>query len=356
MKNDRIKQLCLSLNEDEGFLITSDISRQYITGFKSSAGVVLITNKGSFSFFDFRYFEKASSTVTNTEVILAKKTFSQIKEKLLELGIKKLFCETSTVSIEEHKAFCEKLSPIEISLDSKMDKSLLALRKIKTKNEIELIKSAQSITDKAFSHILNFIKEGKTEREIALELEFFMRREGSDGVAFDTIAVSGKNSSLPHGVPTDKQIKKGDFITLDFGACVQGYCSDMTRTVAVGHITDEQQEVYQTVLDAQLKGLDTIKAGLLGSAVDAAARKIIADKGYGKYFGHALGHSLGLEIHEAPSCSPSCNEVLQSGMLMTVEPGIYIPERFGVRIEDMVLITENGAENFTHSPKQLILL
>lgn len=356
MKNNRIEQLCSALNDDEGFLITSDIGRRYVTNFKSSAGTVLLTNKGGFLFIDFRYFEKAAATVTNVEVILAKKTLEQIKEKLQYLGIKKLFCETSAVSIEEHKVFCEKLSPTEISLDSKMDKSLLALRKIKDKSEIELIKSAQAITDKAFSHILNFIKEGKTEREIALELEFFMRREGSEGVAFDTIAVSGKNSSLPHGVPTDKAVEKGDFITLDFGAKVDGYCSDMTRTVAVGQTTDEQQEVYRTVLAAQLKGLETIKAGLKGVEVDAAARKIIADKGYGEYFGHALGHSLGLEVHEAPACSPSCDEVLEVGTLMTVEPGIYIPQKFGVRIEDLVLITENGIENLTYSPKELIIL
>ena len=334
MKNYRIERLCAALNDDEGFLITSDIGRRYVTNFKSSAGTVLLTNTGGFSFYDFRYFEKASASVKDLEVILAKKPTEQIKEKLLNLGIRQVFCETSSISLQEHKTLCEKLSPVEISLDSKMDKALLSLRKIKDKKETALIKSAQSITDKAFSHILNFIKEGKTEREIALELEFFMRREGSDGVAFDTIAVSGKNSSLPHGVPSNKQIEKGDFITLDFGACVDGYCSDMTRTVAVGQVSDEQKKVYETVLAAQLKGLSAAKAGAVCSKVDAAARKIIADNGYGEYFGHALGHSLGLEIHEAPSCSPSCDERLESGMLMTVEPGIYIPEKTKHRIKN----------------------
>ena len=243
-----------------------------------------------------------------------------------------------------------------VSSDSKIDKLLDEERAIKSKEEIEFIKYSQYLTDKTFSHILNFIIVGKTERETALEMEFFMRNAGSDGIAFDFIVVSGKNSSLPHGVPTDKPFEIGDFITMDFGARYEGYCSDMTRTVAVGGLDNEQINVYNTVLSAQEKALSVIKNGVLCSEVDKAARDVIDNAGYKEYFGHALGHSLGLDIHEAPACSPKSKATLKSGMLMTVEPGIYIPSKFGVRIEDMVVVTDNGYENLTKSPKDIIIL
>ena len=240
--------------------------------------------------------------------------------------------------------------------ENTLSQKLNALRQIKSQDEIELIKKAQKITDDAFSHILNFIKSGVTEKEIALELEFFMRKSGSEGVAFDTIAVSGKNSSMPHGVPTDKPLEKGDFITMDFGAKWQGYCSDMTRTVALGKVTDKQRFVYDTVLKAQKAALDVIKAETICFDVDKAARDIIDNAGFKDCFGHGLGHSVGLYIHESPACNKRDMTPLKSGMIMTVEPGIYLENEFGVRIEDMVLVTENGYQNFTKSPKELIIL
>lgn len=350
------EKIAEQLEQNEGFIITSPANRQYVTGFNSSAGVVLITKKESYLFIDSRYFEKASSTIKHLKVILLKDMIGQIKETLEKTGVDFLYTEVSELSVAEHKRFCEKLHPVTVSDDGKIDDFIFALRTVKNAQEIECIKAAQVITDAAFNHILDFIKEGRTEREIALELEFFMRKNGSEGVAFDTIAVSGKNSSLPHGVPTEKEVEEGDFITMDFGAKIGGYCADMTRTVAVGYVSDKQEEVYETVLAAQIKALSVIKTGAKCSDVDAAARNIIRDKGYGEYFGHALGHSLGLLVHESPSCSPKSESVLKSGMFMTVEPGIYIPEQFGVRIEDLVLLGDSVPENITKSPKGLIIL
>ena len=212
------------------------------------------------------------------------------------------------------------------------------------------------MTDDTFAYIAERIAAGRTERDVMLDMEMYMRRLGSEGVAFNFVVVSGKNSSLPHGVPTDKVIERGDFVTMDFGAVVNGYRSDMTRTVAVGTISDEQRRVYDTVLEAQTAALAAIRAGVVCKDVDKVARDLIARAGYGDCFGHALGHSVGIAVHEAPILSTRCDTVLKAGTMMTVEPGIYLEGKFGVRIEDMVLITEDGYENFTKSPKNLLIL
>ena len=212
------------------------------------------------------------------------------------------------------------------------------------------------MTEEAFLHILEFVHEGVTERDIAIELEFTMRRLGAQKESFETIAVSGERGSLPHGVPGTKRVKKGEFITVDFGAVVDGYHSDMTRTIAVGEISDEQRLVYETVLEAQMTALATIRADVSGSEVDRAARRVIDAAGYGAYFDHATGHGVGLEIHESPSLSVRYEKPLLTGQVVTVEPGIYLPGRFGVRIEDFGMVTPDGFENFTQSPKELIIL
>jgi len=248
------------------------------------------------------------------------------------------------------------LAGFEICTESILSDTVNQLRRVKTEDEILNIKYAQSITDKAFSHILEYIKPGKTEKEIALELEFFMRANKSEGVAFETIVVSGKNSSLPHGVPTDKPLEYGDFITMDFGAAFGGYCSDMTRTVALGGVDEKQELVYNTVLKAQNAVLENIGNGKKCRDMDKIARDLINSAGFEGCFGHGLGHSLGLEIHENPACNTRDDTILIPGMLMTVEPGIYIENTFGVRIEDLVVIRENGYENLTTSPKELIIL
>ena len=230
------------------------------------------------------------------------------------------------------------------------------MRSIKDSEELKNICAAQALTDATFDYALNCIKPGISERELMLDMEFFMRKNGSEGTAFDFIVVSGKNSSLPHGVPTDKKIEIGDFVTMDFGAVVNGYRSDMTRTVGVGSITKEQKTVYDTVLKAQKAAIDYIKSGVKCCDADKVARDIIDLAGYKGCFGHSLGHSVGIEIHESPNCSPKCEKILLPGMIMTVEPGIYIEDKFGVRIEDMVQVREDGCINLTKSRKELIII
>lgn len=356
MIKEKVEKLCSSLSQGEGAIITSEAGRRYLTGFPSSAGIVFLTSQKAYFLIDFRYIEKATETVSSCEVILIEKRFEQLKDLIAQNGIQTVYVETEQMALAEVKNYSEKLSPTVISDKPLIDSTLNSLRAQKSERELECIKKAQDLTDKTFSYILNFIKAGLTEREIALEMEFFMRRLGSEGVSFDFIVVSGKNSSLPHGVPTDKKIENGDFITMDFGAVVNGYHSDMTRTIAVGSVSEEQKKVYNTVLSAQEAAIAAIKEGITGKEADAVARNIISDAGYGKYFGHSLGHSVGLEIHETPACSPNCTDTLKSGTIMTVEPGIYLPEKFGVRIEDMVYVTADGNINLTHSPKELLII
>ena len=351
----RVENLQKTLAKDTAALITTNDNRFYLSGMRSSAGTVLVTPENAYLIIDFRYFEKASKTC-KFETILLDNMKEQLNGLLKKNGIKTLLCEVDDMSVSEFKRFEEMISPVKLSDSPDLSKTLSDLRSIKTEDEINLIKSAQKLTDDTFSYILNFIKAGKTEREIMLEMEFYMRKLGSEGVSFDFIVVSGKNSSLPHGVPTDKVVENGDFVTMDFGAVVGGYRSDMTRTVAVGHATDEMIKVYDTVLEAQLRAINGIKAGVTGKEVDALARDYIYGAGYEGYFGHGTGHSVGIFIHESPACNMRDTTPLSENVIMTVEPGIYLPEKFGVRIEDMVVVKQNGCENITKSEKKLIVL
>ena len=317
--------------------------------------MISVTRNKVVLFVDFRYFEKAKKTVRNMEVVLTNNFLANIKELLEAEKIKKVLLETDFINLDSFERMKKVFEGIEVSKDNSLSQTISSLRQIKSVEETECIKKSQEITDNAFTHILNFIKEGITEREIALELEFFMRKSGSEGVAFDTIAVSGKNSSLPHGVPTDKPLEAGDFLTMDFGAVYNGYCSDMTRTVAIGYVTDEQQKVYDRVLNAQLSALKEIAPNKICKEIDKIARDII-NKEFEGCFGHGLGHSVGLEIHENPALNTRDETPLKAGIIMTVEPGIYLPDKFGVRIEDMVLITDTSYENLTKSPKELIII
>ncbi|MCQ2451250.1 MAG: aminopeptidase P family protein [Clostridia bacterium] len=351
---ERIHKIQEKLDSFEGAIIRSDANRFYLTGFNSSAGIVLIFKNSAYFLIDFRYFEIAEKTVSGFEVILLKNTFAQINELCKENNIKTLYTECDNIDFNSFFNYKKSLES-ELSGDNKIGELLLNLRSIKDEKEISLIKKAQEITDDTFNYILNNISAGSTEKEIALNMEFYLRKQGSEGVSFDFIVVSGKNSSLPHGVPTDKKIEKGDFITMDFGAVFCGYRSDMTRTVCVANPTDEQKYVYDTVLKAQNIAFENIKPDVKCLDVDKAARDFIESKFEG-CFGHGLGHSVGIEIHENPSFNTRCETPLQKGMVLTVEPGIYLKNKFGVRIEDMVVITENGFENITNSPKNLIIL
>lgn len=352
----RIEFIQNQLNNNEAVLIVSGSNRLYFTGFSSSAGTLLITKNRAEFLIDFRYFEKAAETIKHCNVILAECLYTQLSKILSDAAISLVYTETSQISLSQYNEFCTALSDYEFSSDSKLEDIIMKQRSIKSTDELMCIQAAQKITDNTFKYILERIKPGRTEREIMLDMEFYLRKQGSQGVAFDFIVVSGKNSSLPHGVPTDKPIEIGDFITMDFGAVVNGYCSDMTRTVAVQRANEEQLEVYNTVLEAQNKAFEAIRPGTPCIAVDQAARNHIYQNGYEGCFGHGLGHSIGIEVHESPCFNTRDDTQLEPGMILSVEPGIYLPERFGVRIEDLVYITNDGFTNITASPKELIIL
>lgn len=339
----------------DGMLILSEVNRRYFTGFPSSDGILLVTRGGSVFLTDSRYIEEAKNKVTCCEVEELKNTKLQLPEYCKRFGCNVLGIEGDRMSVNELKAYRRMLKPIKL-ISAKTDEIINGLRAVKTEEELSKIKKAQAIAEDAFGHILGFIKEGVSEREIALELDYFMLRHGAEALSFETIAVSGVNSSKPHGVPTDKKIERGDFITLDYGAVYDGYHSDMTRTVAVGEVGTKQAQVYYTVLEAQSRALEILKAGVKCFDADKAARGVIEEMGYGSCFRHSTGHSVGVEIHEAPSLSPKSKAVLKEGNIVTVEPGIYIPGEFGVRIEDMARICKNGCENLTKITKELLVL
>lgn len=356
MISKRIEFLQSKLLKGEAALITSPSNRFYYTGFESSDGFLLVTKNTAWFIVDFRYIEKAKSVIKSCNVALLKKLYEQIKDIFNNDAVKTVYLETENLCLDTFSKLKKNLSEFSFSRENKLDKITEKQRSIKSTGELELIKKAQKLTDDTFSYILNNIKAGRTEREIMLDMEFFMRKSGSEGVSFDFIVVSGKNSSLPHGVPTEKVIEKGDFITMDFGAVVGGYRSDMTRTVAVGDISDRQREVYELVLKAQTEAIDYIKPGVICKDVDKVARDLIYSAGYEGCFGHGLGHSVGIDIHEMPACNLRCETQMEKGMIMTVEPGIYIENQFGVRIEDMIVVTDNGCEDLTRSTRDLIIL
>ncbi len=338
-------------------MVYSERNRRYFTEFPSDAGALLITLEEAYLLQDFRYEEAAGYSAKNCTVV----GFKNFMEKLLELleqgGVKQVYLEINKLSVAEarkfEKAFNEK--GIEVVLDETLDNAIKDQRMIKSPEEVKKIEASQAITDAAFEHILPFIKEGVTERELALEIEFFMRKNGADGVAFDLIVAAGKSGSQCHAVPSQNTVQKGDFITMDTGALLDGYHSDMTRTVALGKVSDEQRRVYETVLEAQLAVINAVKPGMVCKDVDKIARDII-EKDYPGAFGHGLGHGVGFEIHEWPAFSSKDETVCQEGMVITDEPGVYLPAQYGVRIEDMLLITADGCRSLTKSPKELIEL
>lgn len=339
----------------DGAIISSELNIRYLCGFDYTDGYLLILRERAFLLTDFRYAEAARLAVNNFEVrVPTDGMFSAINTIVKENGARVLAIEDTDVPVSTFSKMRDSMP--DVSLATGASDVLANMRTVKDADELALIIKAQSITDAAFDHILGFITPDKTEREVALELEFFMRKHGADSCAFDTIAVSGAASSLPHGVPSDKKLSCG-FLTMDFGAKYAGYCSDMTRTVVIGKADCEMKKVYDTVLRAQLTALDAIHEGIGCREADTIARNVIDSAGYGSCFGHSLGHGVGLYIHEAPSFSPKAKEdsILRRGNVVTVEPGIYIEGKYGVRIEDMIAIDGNGSVvNLTHSPKHLI--
>ncbi len=340
----------------DGVIIESPENRRYFTGFPSSAGTLLATKQGSVFMTDSRYIEAAQSQINCCEVLEQKKQAQQLPALAKKLACRCLAFETDRTTVARAVKLKKMLGDIRLFDGPAIDKIIGLLRQQKSTEEIAKIKAAQKIAQLAFDHILRFIKEGVTQREITLELDFFMLKNGAESLAFDTIAASGVGTSKPHAVPSDKKVESGDFITLDFGATIDGYRSDMTRTVALGAVSEKQKHIYETVLAAQAATLAILKAGIVCKAADAAARDVIQKAGFGKFFGHGTGHGVGIEVHEGPTLSPTSLDVLEAGNVVTAEPGIYLPGEFGVRIEDMALITACGCENLTSSPKELIIL
>ena len=338
-------------------LIFSEVDRLYFTGFPASDGILVVGCNETCQFItDKRYSEAAARKLGDGNVTASSDFYADADKLLRSAGQSAVAIENERLTLSAFDELQKKLPGYRFRSDSALCDAINELRMVKSNDEVNKILAAQKIAEDAFDYILGFIAPGKTEREIALALDFFMLSHGAQALSFETIAVSGVNSSMPHGVPSDKKIEDGDFITMDYGAVVDGYHSDMTRTVAVGHVSERQKLIYRTVLEAQLAGLAALKEGVTGKDADKAARDVIEAAGFGEQFTHSTGHGVGVEIHEAPYLSTKSGYTLHTGNVVTVEPGIYLPGECGVRIEDMALITEDGARNLTNCPKELIIL
>ena len=350
----RISQIRQKLGELDALLLTDPISIRYASGFFITDGAAVVAKNGAWLVTDSRYIEAAQAAVTDMDVLCVS------REKPLMAFLQELIAATGpAVGAEEDRLSHRLWSDYEEKLGVTLRPAahiLAGLRACKDAAEIEYFTAAQRIAEKALDEVLGLIRPGLTEQEVSAELVYRMYKYGSEANAFDPIVVAGAKSSLPHGVPGDNVIRDGDFVTMDFGAMVGGYCSDMTRTVAVGHATDEMRKVYGIVLEAQLAGIAAAHAGVTGRDIDGAARAVIEKAGYGPYFGHGFGHSLGLEIHEAPNANPANDKPMPLGAVISAEPGIYLPGRFGVRIEDEMWLREDHAQVITKAPKELIIL
>lgn len=340
----------------DALLLMDDRDIYYATGFLPTDSAALITGGAGFLVTDSRYIEAAQKQAApGVEVILTTRErplMSILRELADKLGVEKLGAEEEKLS---HAAY--------LRLEKALDRALLPaqallveLRSCKTREELASLVAAQRIAEKALEEVLPMLKPGAVEREIAAELTYRMRLHGAEGNSFDPIVVTGAKSSMPHGVPGDEVISSGDFVTMDFGCIKDGYCSDMTRTVAVGSATEEMRNVYQTVFEAQKAGIAKARPGATGAEIHGAAAKVIADAGYGAYFGHGFGHGVGLDIHEQPVASPANEKPMPEGAVISAEPGIYLPGRFGVRIEDVLYLTGEGCEDITKAPKELLIL
>ncbi|MBR1497881.1 MAG: aminopeptidase P family protein [Oscillospiraceae bacterium] len=343
----------LAARELDGLVLYSETNVRYAARFFITDGAALVTRDGAWLLTDSRYIEAARAGARDVEVL----QFTARKE--LDVWLKELLSGCRRVGAEEgrlaHGAWLRREKELGVELVP-AEELMAQMRAVKEPEEVECLVRAQRIAEKALEQVLPLIRPGVKEREIAAELTYRMMLLGGEGNSFDPITITGANTSLPHGVPGDAAVREGDFVTMDFGTLWKGYHSDMTRTVAVGHATEEMRRVYDTVLRAQEAGIAVAKAGVTGAAVHQAGAKVIADAGYGAYFGHGFGHSVGLEIHEEPRASVKNDKPLPAGAVITAEPGIYLPGRFGVRIEDMILITGDGCENLTKAPKELIVL
>ena len=353
---NHLKQLAERLPEYnlDAMLLVSEPGERYAVGFQGE-GCVLVTRNGTHYSTDGRYIEAARRQVAGAEVVLISREHSHLalaRAYIQAHGLKRVGFESGAVSVSWYQRWQRELNCELIPAQDLLD----GLRASKDREELDAMLQAQKMTDEAFGEILNYIRPGLTEQEVAARLVYELLRRGARKVSFDPIVAAGANGSMPHAVPGETVIQPGMFVTMDFGCIYDGYCSDMTRTVAVGRPTEEMERVYETVLAAQKAGIAAARAGISGQELDQAARNVIVDAGYGDYFTHSFGHSLGLEIHESPNASPSETRLLTAGTVISAEPGIYLPGRFGVRIEDVLVLREDGCQDITQSPKNLIVL
>ncbi len=349
------KLQALLSDEVDAILLTGEANRQYATGAQIAEGMCLISSQSCLYFTDSRYIESAVNQLpgmTVQEVNREHSYTARIQAVIAQEGLQRIGVEEEDLTYGAFQRLEDKLTASLVPCQRRIND----LRQVKEPWEIEIMRDAQKMADQVFSEILPVIREGMTEKELEAELVYRLYRAGAEGLSFPPIVVSGPNTSMPHGVAGSRKITPGDFITMDFGVKLQGYCSDMTRTVAFGYATEKMRKVYDIVLEAQKAAISKTCAGRTGAEIDGTARNIIADAGFGAYFGHGYGHSLGLEIHESPNCSPSNPDPIPAGAVISAEPGIYLPGEFGVRIEDVVVVTPDGCENLTHSPKDLIIL
>lgn len=337
--------------------VNGDIMSTYafeLCGISNDSRVITNDWPDGYVITDSRYYEQVEKECKGLQLVKweSKGMAATIQELLVEDKKIQIILEDD-MNLAQYMKLTEVCKNCAFALGSKW---IQKPRMVKDAEELAKLEQAEYIGDAAFTHILDVLKPGVSEREISLELEFFMKKQGASKLSFDTIVASGANGSMPHAQVTDRVLQSGDLVTMDFGCVYEGYCSDMTRTVAIGTPTDEMKKVYQIVLDANLRAMEQIEAGKRCNEIDAVARDYIREQGYGEYFGHGLGHGVGLDIHEEPRFSPKCDVITQENMVITDEPGIYLPGQFGVRIEDLVVVKENGYQKLSQSEKKLIIL
>lgn len=356
MNKDKIAKL-VSKNNCDAVILFNESNMHYACGFSPSEGVVIITSNGNgYHIVDSRYTETAIeySKKNKLKVIEISTAFSEEVKKIAENeNIKSLLFENETITLSQYNRYREILNNVDFV---NLDNQFILLRNVKEQYEVELIKEANDIAEKSFLELLPDVKAGKTEKELSSLFDYIMAKNGSDGVSFDTILLTGSHTSMPHGVPSDRAIKNGDFVLFDFGATCQGYHSDMTRTVAVGHATDEMTEAYNLVLKAQLAGIEALYAGAKCADVYKASYDVLQEKDMAKYFRHSLGHGVGIDIHEGYNASPRSKDTFETGNVTSIEPGIYLPDKFGIRIEDLLYLSPNGKENISKVTKELLIL
>lgn len=349
----RLKELRQAMHRKSigALLLSKPENKRWLSGFHSTNYTLLVMPNEAYLFTDFRYVE-AAEKLSPWYLLVETDRENPLEQRVASLSVQELFVEEDFLTVSFYRKLTKALS----FEPARGDGIIEALRSVKDDFELNLLKKAQALGDRCFSHMLSTMHLGMTEQQAAKEIERFFLEHGASGLSFDTIVASGNRSSMPHAEPTDKRFEPGDFVTLDFGCVLDGYCSDMTRTVLFGKADSQQKELYELVLMAQKAGCASIRAGMTGAEADHIVRSVIEDAGYEAFFGHGTGHGIGLEVHESPTINPTSADILLPGMVTSIEPGIYLPKKYGVRIEDLAIVTDSGIINITKSNKELIEL